>query len=71
MRRNFTQRQRKILALSAGNVCQECGSKLGADFHADHVKPFSKEGKTTIVNGQALCPSCNLRKGAKYEPDKS
>jgi superfamily II DNA or RNA helicase len=27
--------------------------------------PFDKGGKTTIENGQALCPTCNLKKGNK------
>ena len=71
MRRNFSSRQRKILALAAGNICQSCGEPLSRDFHADHVKPHSKGGSTIVDNGQALCPTCNLKKGAKYEPNKS
>ena len=34
-------------------------------FHADHVLPYSKGGRTTVANGQLLCASCNLKKGAK------
>ncbi|MFC1740114.1 HNH endonuclease [Pseudomonadota bacterium] len=42
-----------------------CGEKLGSSFHADHVLPYSKGGKTITRNGQALCERCNLRKAAK------
>ena len=49
----------------SGNVCMVCGDKLSDDFHADHKVPFSRNGKTILKNGQALCPSCNLKKGAR------
>jgi len=62
MRRAFSRRQRKILQLVSGNQCAICGTHL-KDFHADHKRPFSKGGDTLITNGQALCASCNLRKG--------
>ncbi|MFC1672602.1 HNH endonuclease [Pseudomonadota bacterium] len=65
MKRTFTKRQRKTLQLLAGNQCCECGEPLKPEFHADHKKPFSKGGPTILNNGQALCPKCNLRKGAK------
>jgi 5-methylcytosine-specific restriction endonuclease McrA len=65
MTRAFGPRQRRILRLLAGNKCKICGRRLDDDFHADHVKAFSKGGKTTLNNGQALCPECNLKKGNK------
>jgi 5-methylcytosine-specific restriction endonuclease McrA len=65
MNRLFSKRQRRILAWVAGGTCASCGVKLKDNFHADHVVPFSKGGATTTQNGQALCPSCNLQKGAK------
>ncbi len=43
----------------------KCGTPLGGDFHADHVRAFSKGGTTTTNNGQALCKACNLQKGNK------
>jgi superfamily II DNA or RNA helicase len=63
MKRAFTLRQRLILALVSGGTCSLCGKRIKSDFHADHVVPFSKAGKTVLLNGQALCASCNLKKG--------
>lgn len=64
MRRLFSLRQRFILALIAGGRCAICGERLGSMFHSDHIVPFSKSGKTILVNGQAVCAACNLKKGA-------
>ena len=65
MKRFFTKRQKKILALSSGNVCEKCGASLSKSYHADHVTPFSKKGKTIQNIAQALCQKCNLEKGNK------
>ena len=32
------------------------------NWNADHIVPHSRGGKTTVANGQLLCPSCNLKK---------
>ena len=66
MRRWFSKRQRLILKLLSGGKCRICGRALKANFHADHIKPFSRGGKTITANGQALCPECNLLKGNKF-----
>lgn len=65
MSRSFSERQRKILSIVGGNICQICGKNLKGNFHADHVIPYSKKGKTVLKNGQALCAKCNLKKGNK------
>ncbi|RLQ21552.1 HNH endonuclease [Seongchinamella sediminis] len=65
MNRRFSKRQRRILAWIAGGKCCSCAKPLGQQFHADHVVAYSKGGTTTTDNGQALCATCNLRKGAK------
>ena len=38
---------------------------LQPGWHADHVDPVSGGGATEPPNGRALCPRCNLVKGAK------
>ncbi len=63
--RYFKKRQKRILQLLGGNICQICKKILRNDSHADHIIPFSKNGKTILKNGQILCASCNLQKGAK------
>ena len=61
--RLFNKRQKKILKLREGNRCKACGVPLVASFQADHVIPYSRGGKTVLLNGQALCAPCNLKKG--------
>lgn len=40
-----------------------CGIAITSrQAHADHIVPFSRGGETTLINAQALCISCNLRK---------
>jgi len=65
MQRHFNKKQREALAIEAGFRCSLCRCLLRPGWHADHINPFSKSGPTDVVNGQALCPSCNLKKGDK------
>ena len=65
MERAFTQRQKKIMEILAGNKCENCGKNLKGRFHADHKIPYSKKGRTILQNSQALCSECNLKKGNK------
>ena len=53
------------MALASGNKCEICNKSLSISYHGDHIQPFSKNGKTTLNNGQALCAECNLKKGSK------
>jgi superfamily II DNA or RNA helicase len=64
-RRFFSDRERVALYLAADGRCEECGAELVSGWHADHVEPHVAGGPTDVVNGQALCPSCNLKKGAR------
>lgn len=64
MSRFFTRAQRRVLSLLAAGRCQSCGDPLPADFHADHRRPHTLGGPTILINGQALCPPCNLSKGS-------
>ena len=45
--------------------CAGCGEPLGPAGTRDHVEPVSAGGATEPANGQALCPRCNLAKGAR------
>lgn len=61
--RFFSSKQRVALYLLNGGNCAQCGKSLDPGWHADHIQPHIKGGVTDVLNGQALCPSCNLRKG--------
>lgn len=65
MRRRFNSDERSALYHAANGRCQLCGVALELGWHADHITPWSLHGKTDVLNGAALCPPCNLRKGSK------
>ena len=50
MKRLYSKRQKKIMALASGNKCEICGKSLSLSYHGDHVEPFSKGGKTILNN---------------------
>ena len=63
--RDFTEIERIAIYRKNEDVCQKCKQKVEYDnFHADHINPHTRGGKTTIENGQVLCSKCNLEKGA-------
>ena len=64
MKRIFSLQEKRALYIAAQGRCQLCGEPLPADWHGDHVKPWSLGGDTDVFNGQALCPTCNRKKGA-------
>jgi len=67
MSRVFNRQQRVFLFKQANGRCSICNKAISFDeMHADHIRPWSKGGKTTTDNGQALCPKCNLSKGNKF-----
>jgi superfamily II DNA or RNA helicase len=66
-RRRFNKTERAILYLLAEGRCVECEEPLDPGWHSDHVIPHSLSGATELLNGQALCPACNLKKGATVE----
>lgn len=66
--RGFTQDQRMVIFHRDKGICQVCGKKCTEDsFHADHITPWSKGGKTQTSNGQTLCSACNKAKSNKTE----
>lgn len=62
-RRRFNSAERVALYLAADGCCTKCGAPLEKGWHADHVEPYAAGGATDVINGQALCPTCNLKKG--------
>ena len=65
--RIFDQQQRLAIYRRDKGICQlriKCnGKKCEWDnWQADHIKPWSKGGKTTVENGQVACVECNLTK---------
>jgi superfamily II DNA or RNA helicase len=65
LRRRFNGQERAALYLASDGRCARCGNELEPGWHADHMKAWSHGGSTDVVNGQALCPTCNLKKGNK------
>jgi superfamily II DNA or RNA helicase len=63
--RRFNRRQRVVLYIAQDGKCASCGVELDPSFHADHITAWSRGGPTDVINGQALCPKCNLMKGNK------
>jgi len=54
-------------------LCANCKSRLVKDgknkYHVDHIMPLALGGSNSKSNLQCLCPTCNMRKGAKH-PDE-
>jgi hypothetical protein len=62
--RTFNHAERMVIWRKAGGICQVCDREIKFnEMEADHIQPHSQGGKTTVDNGQALCKSCNARKG--------
>ena len=64
-RRLRSKHLRYLLYRQADGRCSICRRELPPDWHADHVVPYRATGRTRVGEMQALCPECNLRKGAK------
>ena len=48
-------------------VCPICKGKFAfEEMRGDHIKPWSKGGKTKPENLQMLCADCNARKSDKF-----
>lgn len=62
-RRLFNRSEKSALYRAANGKCTVCGVDLQQGWHGDHIYPYSAGGATDVVNGQALCPTCNIRKG--------
>ena len=58
---------RNALYDSADGKCERCGIPLPDNWHADHVIPWVQSQTTNMFEMAALCPKCNLTKGAGVE----
>jgi 5-methylcytosine-specific restriction endonuclease McrA len=67
--RFFTEEQKQEIYGKYKGRCQgkTCGGKKVSEkkWHADHINPWIKGGKTIVENGQVLCIKCNLQKKDK------
>jgi 5-methylcytosine-specific restriction endonuclease McrA len=63
-RRLTSARDRALLWYAFDGRCAGCGADLPEHWHADHIVPWSKSGRTNVHEMQPLCPNCNLKKGA-------
>lgn len=63
MRRLASKHLRALLWQQAEGRCRLCGEELPDNWHADHIVPWSASPRTNVHEMQALCPTCNCRKG--------
>lgn len=66
-KRVFSAEQRRILWNSdTVQKCTSCKKTLmWDDFTVDHIKAYTKGGKTVLKNAQLMCHRCNSSKGAR------
>ncbi|MBR4616121.1 MAG: DUF262 domain-containing protein [Kiritimatiellae bacterium] len=64
--RKFSDKMARTAYERQKGVCPKCGQKFAIEeMEADHIKPWSKGGRTVAENCQMLCVDCNRRKGGK------
>ena len=64
--RKFSDKMAQTAYARQKGKCPICGKKFTFEqMQADHIKPWSKGGRTAADNCQMLCRDCNLKKGAK------
>jgi superfamily II DNA or RNA helicase len=65
VRRTFTRQETWRAWQLQGGVCNLCRRAIPFDLmQGDHIVPWSRGGRTSSENLQAICGSCNLRKGS-------
>lgn len=69
-RRRMDAAVRSALHEAQGGKCMYCPRALPVDLmHVDHKTPVSRNGSDDMDNLQALCSTCNLRKGSKTDQE--
>jgi 5-methylcytosine-specific restriction endonuclease McrA len=65
-RRMFSRPEVRRVWERQGRICALCERAIPFDLmHGDHIHPWIAGGMTVLDNCQALCGSCNLRKGSQ------
>lgn len=66
-KRGFTIEQRRLIWHSEkSKKCPECHEPLTwNNFTIDHIKAYSRGGRTSIPNARLMCRRCNAKKGAR------
>ena len=61
--RRFSDKMSRTAYERQKGICPKCGRKFAMeDMQADHIKPWSKGGRTVAENCQMMCADCNRRK---------
>ena len=64
--RMFTDSNKRTLYERQKGICVTCKEHFEiSKMEADHITPWSQNGKTELDNGQMLCRECNRRKSNK------
>jgi len=65
-RRVFLEEQKIEIYHRDQGICKACAKPVSEyNWHADHIIPWVKGGRTDVENGQVLCVKCNIKKGAR------
>ena len=65
--RQFDEEDKRTVYEQQKGVCPCCLESFSfEEMEGDHIKPWSKGGKTRIENLQMLCRECNARKSDKF-----
>lgn len=64
----FAESLRQDIRRRQGSLCMYCGVRLSrGNLHIDHIFPVEHGGSNDAGNLQALCASCNTRKGVQTD----
>ena len=65
--RTFDPDDMRVAYEKQKGICPICKGKFAfEEMRGDHIKPWSKGGKTTPENLQMLCADCNVRTSDKF-----
>jgi 5-methylcytosine-specific restriction endonuclease McrA len=65
----FTPQDVEFILKAQRHHCAYCRKRLSKRYHIDHIVALARGGSNDSRNIQALCPTCNIAKGAKHPID--